>query len=73
MILIINVPKMGRSSQERIRAADKSKNNGAGKGIRTLDLLITNQLLYQLSYPGITAMLIVYTLELLNLNIPAPG
>lgn len=27
--------------------------SGAGKRIRTADLLITNQLLYQLSYPGI--------------------
>ena len=26
--------------------------NGAGKEIRTPDLLITNQLLYRLSYPG---------------------
>ncbi len=26
--------------------------NGAGEVIRTPDLLITNQLLYQLSYPG---------------------
>jgi hypothetical protein len=25
---------------------------GAGKGIRTLDLLITSELLYRLSYPG---------------------
>ena len=29
--------------------------NGADKGTRTLDLLITNQLLYQLSYIGIQA------------------
>jgi hypothetical protein len=28
--------------------------NGAGRRIRTDDLLITNQLLYQLSYAGIS-------------------
>jgi hypothetical protein len=31
--------------------ASKEK-SGAGKRTRTADLLITNQLLYQLSYPG---------------------
>jgi hypothetical protein len=29
-----------------------SRNSGAGGGSRTPDLLITNQLLYQLSYAG---------------------
>ena len=29
--------------------------SGAGEGIRTSDLLITSQLLYQLSYTGIGA------------------
>ena len=29
---------------------------GAGEGIRTSDLLITSQLLYQLSYTGVGAL-----------------
>ena len=33
--------------------------NGADKGTRTLDLLITNQLLYQLSYIGASALIII--------------
>ena len=32
----------------------QSHNIGAGTQIRTADLLITNQLLYRLSYPGTT-------------------
>ena len=32
--------------------AKPRENNGAGDGTRTRDLLITNQLLYQLSYAG---------------------
>ena len=31
-------------------------NSGAGERSRTLDLLITNELLYQLSYTGVSAM-----------------
>ena len=32
------------------------RNNGAGERSRTLDLLITNELLYQLSYTGVSAI-----------------
>ena len=35
------------------------KKAGANKGTRTLDLLITNQLLYQLSYIGASALIII--------------
>jgi hypothetical protein len=34
--------------------------SGAGNMIRTRDLLITNQLLYQLSYTGIFFLLFIY-------------
>ena len=30
-----------------------ARDNGAGEWARTIDLLITNQLLYQLSYAGV--------------------
>ena len=33
--------------------AREEKSNGAGEGTRTSDRLITNQLLYQLSYTGL--------------------
>ena len=36
-----------------------SKKAGANEGTRTLDLLITNQLLYQLSYIGASARIII--------------
>ena len=36
-----------------------SKKTGANEGTRTLDLLITNQLLYQLSYIGASARNII--------------
>jgi hypothetical protein len=39
--------------KERRPKTPKSLKNGADEEIRTLDLLITNQLLYQLSYIGI--------------------
>jgi hypothetical protein len=43
----------------RARQKDETREfirkNGAGDGTRTRDLLITNQLLYQLSYAGLNA------------------
>ncbi len=35
--------------------AEMPKNTGAGDKTRTYDLMITNQLLYQLSYTGLGA------------------
>ena len=40
-------------------ATPRQKKAGANKGTRTLDLLITNQLLYQLSYIGASALIII--------------
>ena len=45
------MPKV--SKQNRCPAGSPSIYEGAGSRIRTDDLLITNQLLYQLSYAGI--------------------
>ena len=42
-------------SANRGLALEMSRENGAGDGTRTRDLLITNQLLYQLSYAGTLA------------------
>ena len=47
---------LGRLRAERKRGT-KIGVNGTGRGIRTLDLLIKSQLLYQLSYTCISAVL----------------
>ena len=39
--------------EQRVVAGKGQQREGAGRRIRTDDLLITNQLLYQLSYAGI--------------------
>ena len=55
MKLVESNPQIGNRLQ-RMRTngqAFQSKFKGAGSRIRTDDLLITNQLLYQLSYAGI--------------------
>ena len=45
------------------RIAIQQGKNGAGGRIRTPDLLITNQLLYQLSYTSTVKALVYYTLR----------
>ena len=51
---------MGLNKRYRKRAFSKTLKtlgiSGAGEGIRTSDLLITSQLLYQLSYTGAGAL-----------------
>jgi hypothetical protein len=50
--LLPTMPVLHRGSRESREFLRKS---GAGDGTRTRDLLITNQLLYQLSYAGVLA------------------
>ena len=45
------LPSGGRD--ERAKSLMRLKNHGADARTRTADLLITNQLLYQLSYVGV--------------------
>jgi hypothetical protein len=40
----------------RLLTVQRPSKFGAGERSRTLDLLITNELLYQLSYTGVSAM-----------------
>ena len=51
---------MGLNKRYRKRASENIPKTlgiiGAGEGIRTSDLLITSQLLYQLSYTGVGAL-----------------
>ena len=51
-ICFIRVRIPSCESAQPLRESPDSKMNGAGSRIRTDDLLITNQLLYQLSYAG---------------------
>jgi hypothetical protein len=48
-------PRSGRGADPRPECSDLLVKIGAGDGTRTRDLLITNQLLYQLSYAGVLA------------------
>ncbi len=55
---------MRRATTDRDRACSQEQlqitaENGAGKRNRTSDLLITNQLLYRLSYSGVGARILV--------------
>ena len=43
---------MHKYAHKALYLSDISMGNGAGWGTRTPDLMITNQLLYQLSYTG---------------------
>ncbi len=48
----------------QIDLEEQSKFNGAGTRTRTADLMITNQLLYQLSYAGAKYLFILKSLML---------
>ena len=56
VLLLQLAPRMLPANTEhppkRMRIARFARENGAGEWTRTIDLLITNQLLYQLSYAG---------------------
>ena len=45
------------------RKPNRVKPNGAGNRVRTDDLLITNQLLYQLSYAGVYSVEVRFFLQ----------
>ncbi len=46
------------AERERVLVKATRERNGAGTRIRTVDLLITSQLLYQLSYAGNVARIL---------------
>ena len=50
--MILGIVAAAKPSKAPLNCAEISKLAGAGSRIRTDDLLITNQLLYQLSYAG---------------------
>ena len=55
--MILGIVAAAKPSKAPLNCAEISKLAGAGSRIRTDDLLITNQLLYQLSYASTNFMI----------------